>query len=432
MDNSDTDIFVAQNEIFVDSVLSSESAKNEANPPQIHLAKNDPFRRSISKNEPELSIDITKLDSIRRSESRNKAKKISVSELLKLNRDELVDTLEHILASGAAWERRTNRENAHSLPGNREEKPAAIINLEDQRIYGIEEIDAEVGVIQKQKNMSWNEEHGDFIHPLSFVEKKLQTRKRRRSGKERKILIEQTSMKAKKRINKWINPDDPMNSLSAGKARRAMIIRCWQRAMHVASSTVLVQNEQNPEKQAKRAKNNPDDESKHSCSVKEVRAECKSLMIAPRQNNIKCPCCKMRFSSPEKCQRHYYGIPSSADMKKDDSIIAQGCCLEHLEENRCRLIGRALQQEVKGISQQIGELICSRAKKIIEEGQQLSWREVLNCLNQVVAQSQPIMEGKCDVTTIQPDKSQLPIALNKSVMDAVYSRLVDRYANIPR
>mmetsp|Transcript_7490 Transcript_7490/g.11409 ORF Transcript_7490/g.11409 Transcript_7490/m.11409 type:complete len:278 (-) Transcript_7490:2186-3019(-) len=265
-----------------------------------------------------------------------------------------------------------------------------------------------------------------------FLEKKLETRKRRRSGKEKKILIEQTSMKAQKRINKWRTPDDPMMPLTAGKARKAMIIRCWQRAMHVSSSTVLVQNEQNPGKQAKRAKSNPDDESKHSISIKEVRAECKSLMIAPRRNEIKCPCCKMRFSSPENCKRHYYGIPSGADMKKVDSIVARGCCLEHLEENRCRLIGRALEEEVKGISQQIGELICSRAKKNIEEGQQLSWREVLNCLNQVVAQSQQLMEGKCDVATIRPDKSQLPIALNKSVMDVVYSRLVDRYANIPR
>mmetsp|Transcript_19392 Transcript_19392/g.28722 ORF Transcript_19392/g.28722 Transcript_19392/m.28722 type:complete len:398 (-) Transcript_19392:2157-3350(-) len=362
----------------------------------------------------------------------------------KAEKDDLVQTLDHILTAGATLERKVNRQKRFqtNLKGKVDiGQSKSVVNLEDQRIYNNNGNDTMVKKVDELQDKSlrkrrydmemlWDEEHGDSVHPITFLKSKLVTNQKSTSqNKEKLSKHDSTTTEPKGKQAPIFH--EPMAPLSTEEVPKAILVRCWQRAVHAASSTVIVETEKLEEKEAAR-RNRLDGVKKRRCSSENIKAECRYLKISLPENEKICPSCKMVFLSPEECARHYYGIPSNSGSSKLDNVVMRGCCLELLEEQRRYFIGKSLEREVTATIKQIGQLIWTSADTKMREGQYLSWCDVVNNLHTIVAQSEPLEEGKCNITKIQPNETQLPIALNASVMDVVRSRLVDRYANIPR
>jgi hypothetical protein len=351
-------------------------------------------------------------------------------------RADLTSTLDHLVASGAKWaytaerleawknntrpedekkshleERRENRRALERVvvapPPERSEawkdnlthpENAEQLHMEDQRMYELRcGLDNKRNKKVHPNNREWEIEHGDTIHPIAFLNARLSSKRRRCTDD-----VDGANLSV----------DTTVGDVSTLDAPRALLNHCWQRAVHAASNPIHVDDDE-PPTQPESNENN--DEEKYS--VKKAKVKCVKLNLDLPHDKQICISCETEFDTREQLNRHFYGASNQ-----------RGCCWVLIDERNHELIDQALQAEVMQVTKQVCQIL---AKRVFQDGtaqQTLNWKDVVGIISSTMVHQSK--RGETD--TIQPDNTQLPIALNPDVMETIYRRLVDRYSGLPK
>lgn len=328
-------------------------------------------------------------------------------------------------------------------------------------------------------DINWEVEHGDSIHPLAFAVTRLS---------ESKLPTTATELKTINGYNLNVSTTD--TSLSENDVPRALLLRCWERAVHASSMTVPIhlnletqnrppQPTDHRQTQAHRhgglstqdetssimfgnsvlGLGEPTDDTpilRHATPVvepsfvafqrhvagdrKATEAKCTSLGVAIPKivPNLTCPVCFRAFESSKVLRAHYYGERTQ-----------KGCCWQRINEKQTDVIGQVLEAHVKlQIDEFIG-LVIERAKeRVIEPADRqtsgkrrrlLNWHDILKFAEKTMHSSSQMEESEIDCQnglhpiyeTFQHKSNGLPLLLNPTVLQTVRQRLVDRYAKLP-
>lgn len=328
--------------------------------------------------------------------------------------------------------------------------PTKEVLTEDIRIYGGKHRFAKRPWPNKRKRAShdptlnnsdknWEIEHGDSIHPLAFSAARLSQQSNssissssRQAGAG--IGSNEEFLKAINGSNLHISATD--TSLPEEHVPRALLLRCWERAVHAASMTIptrvgprageVLQHVAIPGSRRTASTKQAQDDVPSSTlfggtilglggettnnntpiipgatPVKEpafvtkqqqtandrsaTRSKCISLGISltkpdlpPGLAKLTCPVCPRTFENAEALRQHYYGGPQG-----------RGCCWHKIPEKQTDVIAQILKTHVNSQVDEILGLLMERAKEriIVEpagEGQTsnqrrrlLNWHDIL-------------------------------------------------------
>jgi hypothetical protein len=309
-------------------------------------------------------------------------------------RHDVTVTLDHLATVGAKWAWTSDR-----LDGCKGSVHLAETShhVEDHRIF--EPKYAPNGRKRPQNDSEWNIDHGDTIHPIAFLNARLATKRFRNDD-----LVD----------GKNLSVDTTVCDVSAEDAPKALLNHCWQRAVHLASTPIYI----NDVNERPKGDESEADTCEAKYSVTKAKLRCETLNLGVPDDSRTCPSCSVEFDSNERLRKHYFGASNQ-----------RGCCWRRIEETSHELINQALQAEVKAATKQVCQIL---AKHVFRDGQTqqepLNWVAVVSILSSIVVQ-----QSKGEATdTIQSDSTHLPISLNPQVMEAVYRRLLDRYSALPK
>mmetsp|Transcript_11012 Transcript_11012/g.18259 ORF Transcript_11012/g.18259 Transcript_11012/m.18259 type:complete len:332 (+) Transcript_11012:174-1169(+) len=314
-------------------------------------------------------------------------------------KEEVTATLEHLVAVGAYWEHRADCcDQASEEASNRNNNYNVKIHVEDQCMYVNPERKRRGSAIVATGPNRWDLQYGDTIHPIAFMDAKL-SKKRRRTTKE------DATMNGPN-----IAIDTTKSSVSKKEVPRALLIHCWQRAVHAASNPIVIDDDE------KLPARNSNKTPQTDFSPERARAKCEAmgitLPIRPKDapHNTMCPSCEVAaFDTDEQqLERHYYGMPNQ-----------RGCCWILIDQRHHELVDQVLQEEIKLVVQQLGKSIQTYAKisKKADGGEEetLDWKAVVAALQ------------RASTSGVLP-----PPSLNASLVEVIKGRLDERYADIPR
>lgn len=332
-------------------------------------------------------------DSSRNSKASIEQEEVFEKRLKRYEKLDVAASLDHLVAVGSKWEQAAHRVTSWDLKTVVSEK-----HQEDERLYSKDYLKLAGWHDSKNRKRKWEEEHGDGIHPLAFSDARLSMKERRQDDVDEKNLsIETTSC-----------------DVSTEHVPRALLSHCWQRAVHAVATTVPLSA----------VKESRYDVAKQPLDFSSEKAimKCAALRLSfPKEDEQQvCPSCEVVFDEREQLHRHYYGAPNQ-----------RGCCWRLIDRKHHELLDEALQADVKATMGQLFELLGKQVYQRGSPNKALTWKEVMGILSSVVAQSKRGVGENPVVETLQPDGEQ-PISLNPLVIEAVYRRLVDRYADIPR
>jgi hypothetical protein len=139
----------------------------------------------------------------------------------------------------------------------------------------------------------------------------------------------------------------------------------------------------------------------------------------------------LKFETQEKLDPHFYGIGNQ-----------QGCCWRVIHKKQREKLDAVLQESIKCHTQDILELVMSKAKdksppKGAKRARLINWYDILQYMETEYRQAKRIKGSpKRDHPVLEtmeiihsPNRS--PVVLNKMVLDALRRRLIDRYADVP-
>ena len=462
------------------------------------------------------------LESISKREKLRKKKINPDPGLLKVQ-----DALEHVIVMGAKvrrddWRRHEFEHRAENRPtptaleclplnieldtakrktsGRRPRKrnrpsETVVCHAEDLRIYGERHYlhlppfaseSAQSGTQQDDhrrcEDSEWNFEHGDSIPPILF-------RMARLSGEN----------PSEEQILRFNNPNATLSksftstdiTLPQHDIPRALIEKCWERAVHIASNTMVVpvtdasqtageasetetMGDASWSSWSKRSLSSLPFDRKMPLSRESCREKCESLGIdieslrkkSQEKEEISettCPRCTRSFSTTDELLDHYYGTTETFS-----------CCRALIRPRHLDLIRNLLQKYAKSQTDQLATIFLSQNRQDDqstnekEKGQKpqqlLNWKDVHRYMQHAVKNSTPIptnaslnhprtdarhpVQESMNVvsgTTICNDEEEQeeddeetnssipapPLMLNQMVLDAVHRRLIDRYADVP-
>ena len=330
-------------------------------------------------------------------------------------------------------------------------------------------------------DMNWEIEHGDGIHPLAFLSTRLSQSDRTKSNDE---------LKAINGTNLHVSTTD--TSLALEHIPRALLVRCWERAVHAASMTIPIRVGPKSEI-SQHGREQPDNGDVPSSTLFGVsmlglgepktnnllfipehtpireppfvikqretardysatRAKCRSLGINLSKSDLPiglaklaCPACLRIWESEEALRLHYFGGKNYYGGGSQE----KGCCWNKIPQKQTDVIGQVLQLHAKAQVDEFIGLVMERAKERIVEpadgkiGQKrrrlLNWYDILKFAENTFESSNliraPIVnarDGKHPMfETLQRKSKGVPLVLNPIVLYTVRERLVDRYANLP-
>ena len=313
----------------------------------------------------------------------------------------------------------------------------------------------------KSDDTEWNFEHGDSVPPILF-------RMARLSGEypsEEEFLRfndpNATLAKSLTSTNVTLEEND---------VPRALIEKCWERAIHIASNALVVPVTAAPANTATAGNMNDTNVSKISSSIEpfdintplsqdECREKCKSLGVdldslrskgdaSEGLSDTTCPRCTRSFPTTEELIDHFYGTTQTT-----------GCCRALIRPRHLQLIRNLLQKYAENQTDQLGALLVNGSKQM-EQKQRgpFGWRDVRQNMMHAVENSALIPTGNHSshphTNTRHPVQQSmqlslgmtgendeedatnatttaLPLMLNPMILEAVNRRLIDRYADVP-
>jgi hypothetical protein len=286
----------------------------------------------------------------------------------------------------------------------------------------------------------WVEELSDPVHPVSLSLMRL-------SGVTHvpaptKIFGGPVdSLNSLRHVEYDLFPDERCDDISPSEASRAMLLHCWERAVHAASSSVIVvpfETESHPHYTEPSIS---DCDSPPKLSRDDAVKMCEKLQIhdispihilsqADCDTVMECSSCRTVFLSEYKLHDHFWGTPSLV-----------GCCWKYIERQRQRRIADILDSDVCAVFHQLISLVM-RDLSPIESGDTrattlLDCFDVWRLLQKQLAISRTIAidgaESSEDVyETVEVERFQPPLPINAAVLESVLLRLVDRYGRVPR
>ena len=313
----------------------------------------------------------------------------------RLNPDERHDvsaTLDHLSSIGATWLRTCQRLDAYT--GN--EFPDELHHAEDHRIY-------EKNSRRSRRDLSsadaeWDIDHGDTIHPVAFMNARLSTKR----------------LKTRDVDGPNLSVDTTVCDVSMDEAPEALLNHCWQRAVHLASNPIHLDDGDDQPTQTDSYEQ--DDTLKYS--TKKAMLRCETLRLDLAVDELTCLNCDAHFDSTAKLRRHYYGLSNQ-----------RGCCWGLIERKNHELIDQALQAEVTAVTKHVCQIL---AEAVFRNGQPpskpLTWEDILNVFASHL-EHQSKGQGE---NTSQANNRKLPLGINSEVMEAVRRRLLERYSAGPR
>jgi hypothetical protein len=331
----------------------------------------------------------------------------------------------------------------------------------------------------------WNQEYGDSIPPVLFRLARLSGE--HPTAKKQRILDEIPPQ------NKTLQSSDisvPLTSVP-----RAILERCWERAVHVASNTMAVtmpvaepmsfdvvdlstdatidhdvsevQRHQTLRGQEQQPHATPPPPHQEQPTVVFYRNErkCRSLGIALESHQLsECPRCTRTFQTPSQLKRHYYGELVSESGARNNNEQDQACCLPFIRTRALEVMDELLQQHVQSQTDQILRIVLSnvatnqnvtkqdkndRGKAGPRHDQLLDWKVVFSHLEKAAAvepngdtkqytqqqaQQNTVIAAKHPILeTLQADNdvTSNPLLLNPVMVENVKCFLLDRYTPAP-
>jgi hypothetical protein len=284
---------------------------------------------------------------------------------------------------------------------------------------------------KRAPDYQWDEELSDGIHPVSFQKIRLSGCTDESASLADDYDLDLTTLRS--------NID-----LQKEQVHEAMLLLCWERAMHAASTTFT-------HSQTKSLPVPPES----AMVTRDAALEaCDEYMIAIpfsacgddkinealdgvdnyKGNDTHCPICKIEVSNREKLEHHFLGTDTTP-----------GCCWIEVDRRRRSLVFSMLKSELQNQVDQIMHLVLlhdspRKMELAKEEGRpQQDCFDVLRILETTLTKSSSTVVQNSthekpmqhlETLRYQPDKP--PLVLNWAILDAFRSRIVDRYAKIPR
>jgi hypothetical protein len=337
--------------------------------------------------------------------------------------------------------------------------------------------------IRKIDDNEWNVEHGDSVPPVLFRMARLS--QEYPSEERLRIFNKDASLSRMKTLQ------STDITLDETDIPRALIERCWERAVHAASNsmfapiaatTTTITTNQTPSMipAQQSTSSRPCHQLQHTglqidmnrpLSQESCRIKCKSLGIdieserakaiaiskeaTPSASASACPRCFRSFENSDELQKHYYG-----------NDVTKGCCWPLVRPRHLELIDKLLQNRVQSQTDQLLSVIMTQAAAPtnndadeIDDGNTaskgrnatnkkpkrlLDWKDVRSFLQGALDDSSSLPIGASNgrinarhsvqqsLQTTVSNESVPPLILNQMVLDGVDRRLVDRYANVPR
>jgi hypothetical protein len=378
-----------------------------------------------------------------------KRKAAAANKLSREEREDLIHSLEHIVTVGSSvrrnekrrreWKsRQQNTEQEDGIVIDSEEKGAShpdaalpdMMHAEDVRIYGKNGRSRGNWPTKNRvypQDKEWDYEHGDCIQPLAFLEARLS---------------DMPPLKRQRVDGSNLSTDKTNCTVSLEEVPRAMLARCWERAVHAASVSIdcsdsLQEQAEDPPSVPLNARTALDDHEKYS--VNKAVQKCQELNIALQSNGSarSCPTCGIVFDTDEELRKHYYG-------RTDPS--QRGCCWKTIQMTQYELLNQMLQQEVKdsaiGIIKTVMASVDSASRQAEPNNSPLrvhGWQDVLGMLDESIGAStrtrlqEPSTASTDDSReTMRYEPGKSPVVLNPSILRNAELRLIDRYADAPK
>lgn len=341
-----------------------------------------------------------------------------------------------------------------TMKGNKDE--VLDVHAEDLRLYGRNGIEpalwpAKTAVTLRERyvqDTEWEHEHGDQIHPCKFSAQVLAAKQ----PMPMPMSIPEPLPGAKKTTSAGAPTvgerfmDQGEFSISKKEAPRALLLKCWERAVHAASCvivpevtlpTVETQQQGATNTNADQSIGTPDDSLRYSAAA--ANEKCQNLQIIhslPTTAPFTCPNCQIDCGTTEHLKQHYYGLENH-----------RGCCWPQIESAERALLDRVLRADVKSQTQSILHLVLSKLKQppAMQKGSKnpkeqkkiFDWQDVTQVLEESLAGSSK--QRPCTVNsdnvlqqTLLVDLEKPPLLINERTMDAITARLNGRYAKVPK
>jgi hypothetical protein len=300
-------------------------------------------------------------------------------------------------------------------------------------------------------NKLWNIEHGDTINPLAFSKARLSdtlpTEKDRDFIDGENLLIDTTDV-----------------GLTDNQVPRALLLRCWERAVHAASCTMHAPKIGNTEiankdlttendwrKQAKSSLATLSSQRLPTKTCSRYTAEQQETAQSSKATKAKmtylgftnthcddnvCPRCSATFDNHLQLQKHFYG---------GDNV--RGCCWGLINEKQLSLIDNVLQRHIITQAELIVSSIVSEAKERVhqckEDGKSkellrlFNWHDILKFMESdlqsskcVPTDADPIEGNHPIIECLETKEGESPMVFNPGILEAVRRRLIDRYADV--
>lgn len=339
-------------------------------------------------------------------------------ELDRTEKSDLTAVLEHLATVGAHWQQRSRNHDAEAPISDKKKK----VHVADDYAYvssGFRKKTRTTALMAATVDDPWDVLYGDSIHPVAFADAKLsKTRKRPRT------VDEEAAMNGTNR-----SIDTTSCSVTTKEdGSRALLNRCWQRAMHAASNPIRMDDQDVKLSASDTLLNTNKETPPEGFSPDRAMAKCNALGIGlspipdddDDSSQIRmCPSCNITaFETDEQLYRHYYGM-----------LNQRGCCWRYIEDREHDLIRQALQGEMKMTIQNIGQSIRDHSAV---EGP-LDWKGVLSAIQNAVAARDLTRHTTTGLASSASDSSEPPPSVvDASLLELLQDRLLDRYADVHR
>lgn len=369
--------------------------------------------------------------------SSNDAQEKTLShKLTREEREDLIQSLEHIVTVGSnvlhstkrveEWEKQQESEVNHEADAeviNTKEdgediRAPRMMHAEDVRVFGKNGYPMNnwppKSRRHKSKDVEWDEDHGDCINSLSFLEARLSD----------------TPASKRQRVDgPNLSRDKTMCTISLEDVPRAMLARCWERAVHAASMGIECSDriEEDDEEVVSVSSPSTSNVIHIDYSYDNAVRKCRNLNIHLETTGVRqsCPQCGIVFSSKDDLRRHFFG---------NDNHFQRGCCWALVRSTQYRLLGEMLQQEVTEAADGLIKSAISSADYTDQREKQETrdWLDVLSklestCSNALVREDSA--STLQDTVLCEPQRG--PITLNSYLLQNTKLRLMGRYADLP-
>jgi len=306
---------------------------------------------------------------------------------------------------------------------------------------------------------AWNLEHGDSIQRLHFTDVKLaksnvaSTNATTTNSSAFAASVETEKLLDASRI-KQLDPDRMRNAVQYKDVPRAMLLRCWQRAVDAATTSTL-----QPQTKSLFADDKVsfrDLENVTAFQQEQIPASqrCYNLTVdmfpkvTPIKPPYRCRNCGNSFEERDKLREHFHGNNG-----------VRGCCWSLIYEKQRKIIADLLQKEVSGQADSLLHLVFSEISKqrlehqndnknddtveqapagtnVIGPPDLINWEKLLELLENQMKSAHDTnalsIQGREITKSLAVHKELAPLVLNKQVLEAASERILDRYVDVPK